>query len=67
MDFEVFKEVVKGLLEEEGFDCVLIDLFVGIELGFCIVVVFVEGVLVVVNFEVLLVCDVDCIIGLFEV
>ncbi|AAF10331.1 septum site-determining protein MinD [Deinococcus radiodurans R1 = ATCC 13939 = DSM 20539] len=66
LDPEVFKEVVKGLLEEEGFDRVLIDSPAGIESGFRTAAAPAEGALVVVNPEVSSVRDADRIIGLLE-
>ncbi|MDO4245426.1 septum site-determining protein MinD [Deinococcus sp. VB343] len=66
LDPEVFKEVVKGLMEEEGFDRVLIDSPAGIESGFRTAAAPAEGALVVVNPEVSSVRDADRIIGLLE-
>jgi len=66
LDPEVFRAVVKRLLEEEGFDRVLIDSPAGIELGFQTAAAPAEGALVVVNPEVSSVRDADRIIGLLE-
>ena len=49
LDPERFKEVVRALLEEEGFDRVLIDSPAGIEKGFQTAAAPAEGALVVVN------------------
>lgn len=61
-----FKETVKLLLEEEGFDRVLIDSPAGIEMGFQTAATPAEGALVVVNPEVSSVRDADRIVGLLE-
>ena len=66
LDPERFKEVVRALLEEEGFDRVLIDSPAGIEKGFQTAATPAEGALVVVNPEVSSVRDADRIIGLLE-
>ena len=66
LDPERFKEVVRALLEEEGFDRVLIDSPAGIEKGFQTAAAPAEGALVVVNPEVSRVRDADRIIGLLE-
>lgn len=66
LDPERFKEVVRALLEEEGFDRVLIDSPAGIEKGFQTAAAPAEGALVVVNPEVSSVRDADRIIGLLE-
>ena len=59
LDPERFKEVVRALLEEEGFDRVLIDSPAGIEKGFQTAAAPAEGALVVVNPEVSSVRDAD--------
>ncbi|KPD32180.1 septum site-determining protein MinD [Thermus scotoductus] len=61
-----FKELVQYLLQEEGFDRVLIDSPAGIEKGFQTAATPAEGALVVVNPEVSSVRDADRIIGLLE-
>ena len=66
LDPEGFKEVVRKLLEEEGFDRVLIDSPAGIEKGFKTAAAPAEGALVVVNPEVSSVRDADRIIGMLE-
>ena len=66
LDPERFKEVVRALLEEEGFDRVRIDSPAGIEKGFQTAAAPAEGALVVVNPEVSSVRDADRIIGLLE-
>lgn len=66
LDPDVFKDVVKGLIEEENFDRVLIDSPAGIESGFKTAAAPAEGALVVVNPEVSSVRDADRIIGLLE-
>ncbi len=66
LDPERFKEAVRALLEEEGFDRVLIDSPAGIEKGFQTAAAPAEGALVVVNPEVSSVRDADRIIGLLE-
>src|SRR5690606_36501190 len=66
LDPERYKEVVRALLEEEGFDRVLIDSPAGIEKGFQTAAAPAEGALVVVNPEVSSVRDADRIIGLLE-
>lgn len=58
---KVFKDLVV-----DGFDYIICDLLVGIEKGVFLVMYYVDCVVVVVNLEVLLVCDFDCIIGLFD-
>ncbi len=63
---ERMKETVKALLEEEGFDRVIIDSPAGIESGFQTAASAAEGALVVVNPEVSSVRDADRIIGLLE-
>jgi len=60
------KETVRTLLEEEGFDRVLIDSPAGIESGFQTAASAADGALVVVNPEVSSVRDADRIIGLLE-
>ncbi len=60
------KEVVRQLLEDEGFDRVLIDSPAGIESGFQTAAAAADGALVVVNPEVSSVRDADRIIGLLE-
>ena len=60
------KETVRLLVEEEGFDRVLIDSPAGIESGFQTAASAAEGALVVVNPEVSSVRDADRIIGLLE-
>jgi len=66
LDPERFKEIVRQLLEEEGFDRVLIDSPAGIEKGFQTAAAPAEGALVVVNPEVSSVRDADRIIGMLE-
>ncbi len=61
-----FRDVVRYLLEEEGFDRVLIDSPAGIEKGFQTAVAPAEGALVVVNPEVASIRDADRVIGLLE-
>ncbi len=63
---EQMKRTVTGLLEEEGFDRVLIDSPAGIESGFQTAASAAQGALVVVNPEVSSVRDADRIIGLLE-
>lgn len=60
------KEVVQTLLNEEGFDRVIIDSPAGIESGFQTAASAADGALVVVNPEVSSVRDADRIIGLLE-
>ncbi len=60
------QETVQKLLEEEGFDRVLIDSPAGIESGFQTAASAAAGALVVVNPEVSSVRDADRIIGLLE-
>lgn len=60
------KDTVRLLLEEEGFDRVLIDSPAGIESGFQTAASAAQGALVVVNPEVSSVRDADRIIGLLE-
>ena len=60
------RETVRALLEEEGFDRVLIDSPAGIETGFQTAAAAAQGALVVVNPEVSSVRDADRIIGLLE-
>ncbi len=59
-------ETVRLLLEEEGFDRVIIDSPAGIESGFQTAASAADGALVVVNPEVSSVRDADRIIGLLE-
>lgn len=66
LDPEKFRQIVRALLEEEGFDRVLIDSPAGIEKGFQTAVTPAEGALVVVNPEVSSVRDADRIIGMLE-
>jgi len=66
LDPEKFKEIVRRLLEEEGFDRVLIDSPAGIEKGFKTAAAPAEGALIVVNPEVSSVRDADRIIGMLE-
>jgi len=66
LDPEKFRQIVKALLEEEGFDRVLIDSPAGIEKGFQTAATPAEGALVVVNPEVSSVRDADRIIGMLE-
>jgi len=61
-----FQDLVRHLLEEEGFDRVLIDSPAGIEKGFRTAAAPAEGALVVVNPEVSSVRAADRIIGLLE-
>jgi septum site-determining protein MinD len=63
---ERMRIVVRELLEEEGFDRVLIDSPAGIESGFQTAASAAQGALVVVNPEVSSVRDADRIIGLLE-
>lgn len=60
------QETIKLLIEEEGFDRVIIDSPAGIESGFQTAASAAEGALVVVNPEVSSVRDADRIIGLLE-
>ena len=60
------KETVTALIDEEGFDRILIDSPAGIESGFQTAASAAEGALVVVNPEVSSVRDADRIIGLLE-
>ncbi len=60
------QDTVKELLNEEGFDRVLIDSPAGIESGFQTAASAADGALVVVNPEVSSVRDADRIIGLLE-
>lgn len=46
------------------FEYIVCDLLVGIEVGVLYVMYFVDEVLIVMNLEVLLVCDLDCIFGI---
>lgn len=66
LDPKIFRAVVKHLLEDEGFDRILIDSPAGIERGFQTAAAPAEGSLVVVNPEVSSVRDADRIIGLLE-
>ena len=66
LDPEVFKGVIRGLIEDEGFDRILIDSPAGIESGFKTAAAPATGALVVVNPEVSSVRDADRIIGLLE-
>jgi len=66
LDPEKFRYTVKALLDEEGFDRVLIDSPAGIEKGFQTAATPAEGALVVVNPEVSSVRDADRIIGMLE-
>lgn len=66
LDPEKFKESVQQLLDEEGFDRVLIDSPAGIEQGFKTAAAPAQGALVVVNPEVSSVRDADRIIGKLE-
>jgi len=66
LDPEKFRHIVKALLEEEGFDRVLIDSPAGIEKGFQTATTPAEGALVVVNPEVSSLRDADRIIGILE-
>ena len=63
LDPEIFKDVVRGLVQDEGFDRVLIDSPAGIESGFKTAAAPAQGV---VNPEVSSVRDADRIIGLLE-
>ena len=60
------KETVRRLIDEEGFDRVVIDSPAGIESGFQTAASAADGALVVVNPEVSSVRDADRIIGLLE-
>lgn len=66
LSVERMQEIVRQLLEEEGFDRVLIDSPAGIEMGFQTAASAADGALVVVNPEVSSVRDADRIIGLLE-
>lgn len=66
LDPDKFSVLVTQLLEEEGFDRVLIDSPAGIERGFQTAATPAQGSLVVVNPEVSSVRDADRIIGLLE-
>ncbi|WP_110887462.1 septum site-determining protein MinD [Deinococcus yavapaiensis] len=66
LDADKMKLVVRELIEQEGFDRVLIDSPAGIESGFRTAAAPAEGALVVVNPEVSSVRDADRIIGLLE-
>lgn len=66
LDAEKFRVVVRALLEEEGFDRVLIDSPAGIERGFQTAATPAQGALIVVNPEVSSVRDADRIIGMLE-
>lgn len=66
LDPKIFRAVVKHLIEDEGFDRVLIDSPAGIERGFQTAAAPAEGALVVVNPEVSSVRDADRIVGLLE-
>lgn len=63
---ERMQETVQKLIDEEGFDRILIDSPAGIESGFQTAASAAEGALVVVNPEVSSVRDADRIIGLLE-
>lgn len=63
---ERMQDTVRRLLEEEGFDRILIDSPAGIESGFQTAASCASGALVVVNPEVSSVRDADRIIGLLE-
>lgn len=60
------KETVRALLDDEGFDRVMIDSPAGIESGFQTAASAADGAVVVVNPEVSSVRDADRIIGLLE-
>lgn len=66
LDSEKFKILVRQLVEEEGFDRVLLDSPAGIEKGFQTAAAPAEGALIVVNPEVSSVRDADRIVGLLE-
>ncbi len=66
LSVEHMQETVRELLEDEGFDRVLIDSPAGIEMGFQTAASAAQGALVVVNPEVSSVRDADRIIGLLE-
>lgn len=66
LSVEHMQEVIRQLLEDEGFDRVLIDSPAGIEMGFQTAASAADGALVVVNPEVSSVRDADRIIGLLE-
>lgn len=66
LNVERMQEVVRMLIEEEGFDRILIDSPAGIEMGFQTAASAADGALVVVNPEVSSVRDADRIIGLLE-
>ena len=66
LSIEHMQETVRALIEDEGFDRVLIDSPAGIEMGFQTAASAADGALVVVNPEVSSVRDADRIIGLLE-
>lgn len=66
LDSEKFSTLVQYLIEEEGFDRVLIDSPAGIERGFQTASNPAQGALIVVNPEVSSVRDADRIVGLLE-
>jgi septum site-determining protein MinD len=66
LDPEKFRLLVRALIEEDGFNRVLIDSPAGIERGFQTAATPAEGALVVVNPEVSSVRDADRIIGMLE-
>jgi septum site-determining protein MinD len=66
LDADKMRLVIRELLEDEGFDRILIDSPAGIESGFKTAAAPAEGALVVVNPEVSSVRDADRIIGLLE-
>ncbi|HLR46562.1 MAG TPA: septum site-determining protein MinD [Deinococcales bacterium] len=66
LSVERMQEVVRMLIEDEGFDRILIDSPAGIEMGFQTAASAADGALVVVNPEVSSVRDADRIIGLLE-
>lgn len=66
LDEEKMETIVQRLIEEEGFDRVIIDSPAGIETGFQTAACAADGGLVVVNPEVASVRDADRIIGLLE-
>lgn len=62
----LIKEGVEKVMVElcKDFEYIICDFLVGIEKGVYLVMYFVDEVIVVINFEVFLVCDFDCMFGL---
>lgn len=46
------------------FEFIVCDFLVGIEIGVLMVFYFVDEVIIIINLEVFLVCDFDCILGI---